>query len=123
MTERSYATELIPYSTKTWEAPGCQTKTYSHFSLHQRQTKGKVLLQKLNTGHAGENNNNNHIGENNNNIGENNNNNNNHIGGNNNNNIVSFLAQYSCWIINLYFKVIQVCFFFVFCFFVREIIC
>ena len=85
MTKRSYATELFPYS-----------KTYSHFSLHQRQTKGKVLLQKLNTGPAGENNNDNnknHIGEN-----------------NNNNNIVSSLAHYSSWIINLYFKVIQVLF-------------
>ena len=103
MTERSYATELFLYSTKTWEVPGCPTKTYSHFFLHQRQTKGKVLLQKLNTRQAGENNNdnnNNHLGEN----------NNNHIG--ENNNIVSSLAQYSSWTINLYFKVIQVLFLF-----------
>ena len=107
MTERSYATELFPYSTKTWEAPDCPTKTCSYFSLHQRQTKGEVLLLKLNTGHAGNNNNNNHIGEN------NNNNNNNHIGENsNNNNIMSFLAHYSSWIINFYFKVIQVLFLF-----------
>ena len=100
MTEWSYATELFPYFTKTWKAPGFPTKTYSHFSLHQRQTKRKVLLQKLNTGQADENNNNNDIGENNNYIGE------------NNNNIVSYLAHYSSWIINLYFKVVQVLFLF-----------
>ena len=76
--KRSHATELFPYSTKTWEAPRCQAKTYSTFFLHQRQTKGKVLLQKLNTGHASENNNNNHT--------------------------VSSLAHYTIWIINLYFK-------------------
>ena len=46
--------------------------------------------------------NNNHIGES--------NSNNNLIGENNNNNIVSSLVQYSSWIINLYFKVIQVLF-------------
>ena len=59
-----------------------------------------------NNKHIGESNNNNHIGENNNNnhIGENNN--------NNNNNIVSSLVQYSSWIINLCFKVIQVLFLF-----------
>ena len=61
MRELSYATDLFPFSTKTWEAPRCQVKTYSPFFLHQRQTKGKVLLQKLNTGQVGENNNNNHI--------------------------------------------------------------
>ena len=40
-------------------------------------------------------------------------NNNNHIDeNNNNNNIVSSLVQYSSWIINLYYKVIQVLFLF-----------
>ena len=103
MTEWSYATELFPYSSKTWETPGCPAKTYSHFSLHQRQTNGKVLLQKLNTGQAGENNNNNNGENNNNHIGENNN-----YTGENNNNIVSSSAHYSSWITNLYSKVIQV---------------
>ena len=85
LTEWSHATEPFPYSTKTWEAPRCQTKTYSPFFLQQRQTKGKLLLQKLNTGQASE---------------------------NNNNHIVSSLAYYSIWIINLYFKVIRVLFLF-----------
>ena len=88
MTEWSYATELFPYSTKTREAARYQAKTCSTFFLHQKQTKGKVLLHKLNTGQAGQNNN------------------------NNNNNIVSSFAYYSIWIINLYFKVIQVLFLF-----------
>ena len=87
-----WTVSLLP---KTYEVPRCQAKTYYPFFLHQRQTKRKVLQQKLNTGQVGENNNN-----------------------NNNNHIVSSFAYYSIWIINLYFKAIQV----FFCF-VREIIC
>ena len=69
--------------------------------LHQNQ-RGATLSSKdipIPPYTKGENNNNN------NNIGENNNNN--HIDENNNNIVIS-LVQYSSWIINLYFKVIQV---------------
>ena len=97
LTEWSHATEPFPYFTKTWEATRCQAKTYSPFFLHQRQTKRKVLLQKLNTWQANKNNNNNN---------------------NNNNHIVSSFAYYSIWIINLILKLFR----FWFCF-VREIIC
>ena len=90
MTEWSYATELFLYSTKIWEVSRRQAKTYSPFFLHQRQTKGKVLLQKLSTGQAGENNNNNK----------------------DKHHIVSSFAYYSIWIINLYFEVTQVLFLF-----------
>ena len=80
--------------------------------LHQN-LRGATLSSKdihaspYTKGENSNNNNDNHIGENNN----NNNNNHHHIGQNNNNLVCSF-TQYTSWIINLYFKVIQVLFLF-----------
>ena len=84
LTEKRLATELFPYTTKTWEALSSLATTYYPFFSHQRQRKWNLRLEKLNTEKASE-----------------------------NNNIVNSFAYYSIWIINFYFKVIHVFFCFV----------
>ena len=104
----------------TWELAANNETTLRYWTvpLLYQNLRGATLSSKdipISPYTKGVNNNNdNNIGESNNNnnhIGEHNNNN--HIGeNNNNNNIESSLVQYSSWIINLYFKVIQVLFLF-----------
>ena len=85
--QQNYATGLFPYFTKTWKAPRCLAKTFPLLFTPKANTTTTTTSAKATITTTT-------------------------LAKNNNNNIVSSLAQYSSWIINLYFKVIQVLFLF-----------